>query len=94
MPSRVLAFLRDGVREGVRKIFAPEPPPIVKAAPGAYALFYDEDERDLLYAKAWPYTGVPVDERTNRSEWLIEGQFFNASRRAPNGDWIFRRCCK
>ena len=82
--------MRDAVREA-RRVLAPEPPPIVKAAPGAYALFYDENERDLLYAKPWPYTGVPVDDRTNRSEWSIEGQLFTPSHRAPNGDWIFRR---
>ena len=91
MANRVLAFVRD---LGRRFLGVPEPPPVIHDFPGAYALFMDETEQDLLYAKPWPYLGVPIDERTNRAEWVIGGHCFTPSHRQPNGDWIFRRCGK
>lgn len=88
MAGRVLTFLRRIIVPAQ----APEPPPIIKAAPGSYALFMDEDEQTVLYAKPWPYTGVPVDDRTNTSQWMIDGRCFGPSRRDEQGNWIFRRC--
>ena len=87
MPNRVLAFVRRALR-GFDEY--PAPPPIVREAPGGYALFMDENETTVLYAKPWAFTGVPIDDRTNRSEWLIDGHLFTASRR-EGSNWIFRR---
>lgn len=90
MPSRVLAFIRRIVIPGN----APEPPVIDRNVPGAFAIFMDEDEQEILYAKRWPFLGVPNDERTNSTTWLIEGQVFGPSRRDEQGNWIFRRCAR
>ena len=88
MANRVLAFVRRAVGlEG-----APAPPPMPREAPGAYALFMDENEVGLLYSKPWPFVGCPTDERTNTTQWLIDGQVFGPSRRDAQGNWIFRRC--
>lgn len=70
----------------------PEPPPVLREVPGTYAVWMDEDERTVLYAKPWPYQGCPSDDRTLSTTWLIEGQLFGASRRDLHGNWIFRRC--
>ncbi len=71
----------------------PAPPPydreIWKA--GGYALFMDEHEATILYAKPLEGPGVPNDERTNSSMWNIDGSFFGPSRRDEFGNWIFRR---
>lgn len=87
MANRVLSFLLNVIARDT----TPEPPPVEHAAPGAFALFMDEDEQEVLYRKAWPYVGAPTDERTNSTHWRIEGQSFHPSRRDDNGDWIFRR---
>ena len=89
MPSRVLQFLRDSVSPWGS---APEPPPFIKDVPGGYALFMDENESAILYAKPWPYLGCPNDDRTNSTTWLIDGQRYAPSRRDEKGNWIFRRC--
>ena len=68
----------------------PEPPPIERASPGGYAYFLDENEQQVLYAKPWPYTGCPFDERTNSTTWKIDGRLFTPSHRR-GGHWIFRR---
>lgn len=68
-----------------------EPPPAVDRRVGGYALFMDEHEEDILYAKALDGPGVPTDERTNSTMWLIDGQSFGPSRRDEFGNWIFRR---
>lgn len=91
MPSRVLTFAR-AVRDFIVPPNVPEPPPFDRNVPGAYALFYDENEADLLFAKPWPYLGCPNDDRTNSTTWLIEGQRFGPSHRDDRGNWIFRRC--
>lgn len=70
----------------------PEPPPFNKDVPGAYAIFMDEDEKTVLYAKPWPYLGIPNDDRTNSIIWNIDGQYYGPSHRDAKGNWIFRRC--
>ena len=95
MPNPVLRFV-EGVREALRKriLKAPEPPTKPRSVPGAFAVFMDENEKEILYQKPWPYSGVPTDDHTGRSEWMIEGRLFTASRRDRHGNWIFRRCTK
>ena len=70
----------------------PEPIETVQPNRGGYALFYDEDERVLLFAKVWPHTGVPQCPATNSSTWVIESRTFVPSRRDTWGNWVFRRC--
>ena len=89
MPNRVLKFFREAIQPWTT---APEPPPFNKAVPGGYMVFMDENEQVILYAKPWPYLGVPNDDRTNSTTWLIEGQYYAPSHRDTNGNWIFRRC--
>lgn len=88
MPNRVLAF----VRKSLGYADAPEPPPFDKNVPGGYIFFMDEDEQIACYAKPWPYLGCPIDDRTNSTIWLIDGQRYAPSRRDERGNWIFRRC--
>lgn len=88
-PNRVLAFVKNLVTPASTP---PEPPPLVKDIPGAFAYFMDEDEAVVLYQQAWPYLGCPTDDRTNSTTWLIDGQTYNPSRRDARGNWIFRRC--
>lgn len=85
--NRVLAFVRRAFGFGD----IPEPPAKVTESVGGYALFMDEDERVLLYAKEWPWVGVPHDDHTNSPIWAIDGQRFEPSRRDATGNWIFRR---
>jgi len=93
MPARVLAFARR-IGGFIVPANVPEPPRVVRDVPGAYALFMDDSEQDVIYAMSWPHLGVPIDERTNRSDWIIDGQTFCASRRDAQGNWIFRRCAR
>ena len=86
LPNPVLAF----VRRALRLQDAPEPPPIERESIGGYAYFMDENMEGVLYAKEWPYTGCPSDDRTRSTTWLIEGQKFVPSHR-KEGNWIFRR---
>ena len=86
MPNRVLQFVRD-LLTGI-----PEPPPFDRNVPGGRAYFMDENETAMLYQKPWPYLGCPVDDRTNSTTWLIEGQYYAPVRRDERGNWIFRRC--
>ena len=72
----------------------PAPPAFSKEVPGAYAIFCDEHEQMVLYAKTWPYLGCPIDERTGSTEWLIDGGRYGPARRDHRGNWIFRRCVK
>lgn len=93
MPSRVVQFVKRAF--GVIDVSnVPTPPPYNKNVPGAYALFMDEDEREILYAKPWPYIGCPTDDRTGSTHWLIEGQRFGPARQDLQGNWIFRRMVK
>jgi hypothetical protein len=69
----------------------PEPPPLAPPVDGGYALYMDEDEATILYAKALVGRGIPTDERTNSTMWLIDGQYFGPSRQDGYGNWIFRR---
>ena len=89
MPSRVLAFIRDAIKPWQ---LAPEPPVINKNVPGGYAIFMDENESAILYAKPWPYLGCPSDDMTGSTTWRIEGQSYAPSHRDASGNWIFRRC--
>lgn len=93
MPNRVLAFVRR-VGGFILPRDVREPPKVQKDFPGAYALFMDEDEMNVIYAMSWPHLGCPVDERTSRTEWLINGQLFSPARRDSGGNWIFRRCVR
>ncbi len=58
---------------------------------GGYALFMDEHEATILYAEALKGPGVPNDERTNSTMWLINGSYYGPSRKDDFGNWIFRR---
>lgn len=85
--AKILQFFKRSLR--IDQV--PEPPAIVRDVRGAYALFMDEDEAEVLYAKPWPYVGCPQDERTNSTTWLIDGSRYYPARRDENGNWIFRR---
>ena len=93
MPNRVLAFVRRLVAS---QAVAPEPPPVKKDFPGAFVYFMDEDEQTVLYRKPWPHLGMPFDDdyAVTPGMWLIGKQWFGASRRDADGNWIFRRCAK
>lgn len=84
--SVVLQFLRRTLKLD----HIPKPPERVKDVPGGYALFMDEDEREVLYAKPWPHVGCPQDDSTLSTTWQIDGKRYYPSRR-ENGNWIFRR---
>ncbi len=92
LADRVVSIF-DRARKFVLPPGIPEPPPIDKTGTG-YALFMDESETTILYAKALQGPGVPSDDRTNSTMWLIEGQYYGPSRKDAFGNWIFRRCAR